>query len=439
MHNPQQPSVKRQLHIGMSLAPTWLRNNGWRESNSQVEQVFTGELALSIAQRAEAAHLDFVFLPDVYSLPLPTLATSPSFASLDPTLLLASIARDTQFIGLVSTMPTAFLPPYLVARQIQSLNWLSRGRAAWNVVTGLQGHSNFSLSDMPSAEQRYAQAAEFVQIVKDLWGSFPHSALSLDRDSGQFADTSQVHNIDHHGTHYQVQGPLNMPAYSSRIPLVQAGASDTGRQFAASIADIVFAATPEKAVALELRQDFNQRLASLGRQAQDIRLLPGVSLYLAETEEKAQALFSATNSNISLERRIAIVKDKIGLDLTNWPVDKAITAADLPKDLPQGASHTHSQLLRRIITQTSPLLNQLLDRPEVISAAHWQIVGTVEQAFAEIKDWFEAGAIDGFVATPGGSQASLNLFFEQLVPMFVNAGLLRENYSGRTFIEHLSD
>lgn len=249
-------STPKRLHIGMSLAPTWLSGDAWRRPDSNIEGIFGSDFAVDIARRSEAAHLDFVFRPDVSSLPLDVLETGSGFASLDPTVLLAAVARETSRIGLVSTVSTTFYPPYVVARQLQSLHWISNGRAGWNIVTALQGHENFGLDAMPDAEQRYARAAEFTRLVHDLWDSFPREALLVDRESGRYADVSRVHPVDHDGEFLKVKGPLNLPAFGeARIPLVQAGASESGRDFAASVADLVFAPTPDKEAALELRRD----------------------------------------------------------------------------------------------------------------------------------------------------------------------------------------
>ncbi len=178
----------------------------------------------------------------------------------------------------------------MVARQLQSLHWVSNGRAGWNIVTALQGHENFGLEAMPGADERYARAAEFTRLVHDLWASYPNQALLLDRENGRYADRSQVHPVDHAGEYFRVRGPLNLPAFGkARIPLVQAGASDTGRDFAASVADLVFAPTPDKDAALELRRDLSQRARRHGRRPEDIRLLPGLSLYLAPTREQARS------------------------------------------------------------------------------------------------------------------------------------------------------
>lgn len=431
---------QRKLHIGLSLAPTWLSNNGWRRDDSNVEGIFSADFAIDLARRAEAAHLDFVFRPDVSCLTTEVMETASGFASLDPTVLLAAVAQATRHIGLVSTVSTTFYPPYVVARQLQSLHWVSNGRVGWNIVTALQGHENFGLEQMPGAEERYQRAAEFTELVQALWASFPHEALKIDRAAGHYADTALIRPVNHQGEHFKVKGPLNVPAFpDARIPFIQAGASESGRDFAASVADLVFAPTPDKDAALELRRDLSRRAERHGRSPADIRLLPGLSLYLAATREEARELFLHTHARIDRRRKFASIKEMTGLDLSEWPTDRPVTRDDLPPPLAKTSSRTHTSLLRRLIERESLTVDQLLLRPEVISAAHWQVIGTVDDAVEQIVDWAEAGAMHGFIAAPGGSVQSVHLFLEQVVPRLVELGLFRERYSGLTFIHHLSE
>ena len=430
----------RKLHIGMSLAPTWLSGDAWRRADSEVEGILSSDYYLDIARRSEAAHLDFVFRPDALFLPTQMLESGPGFTSLDPTVLLAALARETTRIGLLSTVSTTFLPPYVVARQIQSLHWLSNGRAGWNIVTALDGNENFGLAEMPSAEERYARAAEFTEVVRLLWESYPADAIRADRASGVYADAARVRPIAHVGRHLSVKGPLTLPCFgNARVPFIQAGASPAGRNFAASIADAVFASTPDKQAAMDLRLDLRRRAEGHGRQAGDILVMPGLSLYLADSQAEAKDLFAATHARADRTRAIASVRAMIGLDLADWPQDKKITIGDLPA-MPQAPrSRTHSELLRRAILRDEPTVDELLCLPEVMASAHWQIVGTVDDALAEIRDWMADAAIDGFIAVPGGSVTSMRLVLEKLVPSLAEAGLFRTRYEASTFIGHLAE
>ena len=432
--------TRRKLHIGLSIAVTWLTGDAWRRPDSRVEEIFSSGFYADLARRAERARLDFLFRPDTLFLAPETVATSPGFSSLDPAVLLASIAAETEFIGLVSTASTTFYPPFVVARQLQSLNWVSAGRVGWNVVTSLDGQQNFGIDAMPPAEERYARADEFVEVVRKLWRSYPNAALAIDRDAGQFADGSRVRRIDHAGPHFSVAGPLNLPsAPDGDIPLFQAGASPTGRDFAARIADAVFAAAPDRGAGAELRTDLRRRAAAHGRRAAAPLVLPGLSLYLAATKAEAEALFAATHARQDPARRFRAIEAMIGVDLSDAPPDRRVTVESLPAPDPNVRSRTHADLLRRHIARAAPTVRDLLDRPEVIGSAHWLVVGTVDDAFREICAWAEAGAADGFIALPGGSVGSLDLFLDELVPRLTEAGLFRRDYSGRTLRSHLRE
>lgn len=431
-------TTSRKLCIGMSLAPTWLSGENWRHADSAIESAFTGDLDLRVARAAEAAHMDFVFRPDSLFLRQEAIEQGNAFASLDPTLAMAAIARETSAIGLVTTISTMFGHPYHVARQLMSLHWLSRGRAGWNIVTALQGNENFGLDRMPENTLRYARAAEFAEVVRALWDSFPAEALLVDRAAGRFADPALVRAPEHAGEHFRIRGPLNVPAFPGpRIPLVQAGASEAGRGFAASVADLVFAATPDMEAALELRRDLSARAVAAGRGAGDIRLLPGLSLYLAPTRAEARDLFAATHARASRAMAIARIRQEVGLDLNGWPDDRPVTGADLPPPPATAKTQTHSALLRRMIERDAPLPPDLFRRPEVLSSAHWQIVGTPEDALEEIRTWHAHGAIDGFICTPGGGWGSFGLALTELLPMLTDAGLFRDAYTADTFLGHL--
>ena len=433
-------SGNRPLHIGMSLAPTWLSGEAWRRPDSGVEGVLGSEYFIDIARRAEAAKLDFVFRPDTLYLNTDLLETSIGTMGLDPTLLLAAIARETSHIGLLTTASTTFYPPYILARMIQSLNWLSNGRAGWNIVTALDGQENFSMAEMPSPEERYARAAEVTEVVTRLWASFPQEAWEIDRDGGRYVNSDLVQPIDFKGAYHQVKGPLGLPDMAdARIPLVQAGASEAGRAFASRVADAIFAATPDRDAAVELRRDLRARAVAHGRSADAIRVMPGLSLYLAETETEARELYRATHARADDARKRASVKAMTGLDLTGWARDRKIAANDLPPPPEKVRSRTHSDLLRRMIQRSEPTVAELLQAPEVIGSAHWQVIGTVGQAVDAVRDWQAAGAIDGFIAVPGGSVASMHRTLEDLAPALSDLGLLRAEYSGSTFADHFGD
>lgn len=432
-------AANRQLCIGLSLSATWMKGDGWRRSDSGVEKMGAIDYYIDLAKMAEKAKLDFLFKADYLYVSPQMLGGSANFGSPDPTMMFAAIARETERIGLVTTISTTFNPPYVVARQLQSLHWLSNGRAGWNIVTSIEGAENFGDSPMPSPQERYAKAMEFTDVVRKLWESFPNEAIVIDRESGIFSDKDKVTSIHHSGDFFSVRGPLTLPAHTSgSIPLFQAGASDTGRNFASSIADAIFAAMPDLESGVELRTDLRRRAKEHGRDPNAIKVLPGLYFFLAETREEAHELHKSAHAHLSVERRHASLKSVLGLDLSSFELDHCVTADMLPDPNQPVRSRTHAELLRRYITKYEPTVEEVLARPEVVGSAHWVSVGTVDDVLNEIVQRFEAGAIDGFIALPGGSEESMKIFFEKLMPQLVERGLFRSEYAGSTLRAHLA-
>lgn len=417
-----------QLHIGLCLTETWLQGREPDDAELSEQRRDPSAFYIKLAQAAERAKLDFVFKPDVLVMRRGRSGTSPGFVGLDLTVLLAALSTATHSIGLVTTASTTFNPPYVVARQLQSLHWISNGRAAWNIVTSIEGAENFGDAPMPPAEERYRKADEFTDLVRRLWQSYPHAAL----EGG-----AEVAPVDHRGEFFQVAGPLNVPGHASGPPaLFQAGASEIGREFAASVADATFASTPDMAAAIDLRGDLHARARKHGRKDTP-RVLPGLYFFLAETREEAWALHRRAHAHLTPAHRLDAVKTILGLDIAHLPSEARVTAGLLPPTDQAVRSRTHADLLRRYIENNEPTVEDLLARPEVVGSAHWVSVGTVEDVAGDIIEWFEAGAIDGFIALPGGSSGSLQLFLDELVPLLVRRGLFRRDYEGKTLREHL--
>lgn len=409
--------MTRTLMAGLSLASTWLSGSAWRRPDSQVERHHDVDLYVELAQRAERACLDFVFRPDTVFLDPGSQAQGPGTSALDPTLLLACVARATRCIGVVTTISTSFQEPFHIARALESLRVISKGRAAWNLVTGLEGRDNFAHRPFLAADARYRQAEESLQVVQALLGSYPATALRQDRDSGVYADVQAIRPILHKGDHFQVQGALSLPAgHFGRVPIFQAGASEEGRAFAARHADAVFAAAPTLDAARDLRNAVRQLAEKAGRSPDAVRVLPGLSLFLASTREEAQALFEQAHGHLDRAQRLSKLASILGIAVDGLAADRCLTPEDFPVPTQPVRSRTHADLLRRRIARDRPRLDALLSLPEVVSSAHWQVVGTPADAVEQILAWQAADAIDGFIALPGGSLGSLGLFLEQVAP-----------------------
>ncbi|MBE7147372.1 NtaA/DmoA family FMN-dependent monooxygenase [Bacillus mycoides] len=422
-------STKKQLCIGLCLISRKKEQESMFNSGID-EQV---ELAL----QAEKAKLDFVFKADYLVAHPDLIARNKGNVILDPTLLFTAIAYATEKIGVVTTASTSFYPPYILARQLQSLNWISNGRVGWNIVTSIDGAENFGETEMPPSEERYAKAAECTELVRKLWRSHPYEVLKEDN-----ADVIReiVQPIEHSGEHFEVKGPLNVPQHiSGEMPLFQAGASESGRNFAASVADAIFAAMPDVESGIELRQDLRKRAEKHGRKQDDIRVLPGLYFFIGDSYEEALEMHRQAHQHLTKEKRYALLKMVLGLDVRGIPLESKVTEHMLPSRDQIVRSKTHAELLRNFIIKNEPTVEQILERPEVVGSAHWVVIGTPQDIFQQIIERFEAGALDGFIAIPGGSPKSLDLFFSEVIPLFVRAGVFREEYTGSTLREHLEE
>ncbi|SCC13151.1 Monooxygenase, NtaA/SnaA/SoxA [Bacillus cereus] len=420
-------STKKQMCIGLCLISR--KKEQESEFNSGIEE------QVELAKQAEKSKLDFVFKADYLVAHPDLIARNKGNVILDPTLLFTAIAYATEKIGVVTTASTSFYPPYILARQLQSLHWISNGRVGWNIVTSIDGAENFGEEVMPLSEERYAKAAECTALVRKLWGSHPNEVLNVDNPD---VIREMVKPIEHNGEYFKVKGPLNIPQHiSGEMPLFQAGASESGRNFAASVADAIFAATPDVESGMELRQDLRRRAEQHGRKQDDIRVLPGLYFFIGDTYEEALDMHRQAHQHLTKEKRYALLEMVLGLDARGIPLESKITEEMLPNRDQTVRSKTHAELLRSFIIKNEPTVEQILERPEVVGSAHWVAVGTAQDVAKQIMDRFEAGALDGFIAIPGGPPKSLGLFFSEVIPLFVKAGVFRGEYTGSTLREHL--
>ncbi|PGC94158.1 NtaA/DmoA family FMN-dependent monooxygenase [Bacillus toyonensis] len=420
-------STKKKLCIGLCLIARKKEQESMFNSGID-EQV---ELAL----QAEEAKLDFVFKADYLVAHPDLIARNKGNVMLDPTLLFTAIAYATEKIGVVTTASTSFYPPYILARQLQSLNWISNGRVGWNIVTSIDGAENFGETGMPPSEERYAKAAECTELVRKLWRSHPYEVLKVDNTE---VIREMVKPIEHSGEYFEVKGPLNIPQHiSGEMPLFQAGASEAGRNFAASVADAIFAAMPDIESGIELRQNLRRRAEKHGRKQDDVRVLPGLYFFIGDTYEEALEMHRQAHQHLTMEKRLALLEMVLGLDARGIPLESKIKEDMLPSREQTVRSKTHAELLRNFIIKNEPTVEQILERPEVVGSAHWVAIGTPQDVFQQIMERFEVGALDGFIAIPGGPQKSLDLFFSEVIPLFVKAGVFREEYTGSTLREHL--
>lgn len=429
--------MPRQLHLNLFIQSRGHHEASWNHPDASPEALTDVRYYQALAQRAEAGLFDSIFFADVLALP-EDLARSGRIW-LEPVTLLAAIAVATERIGLIATASSTYWEPFNLARQFASIDHISDGRAAWNIVTSWMGSTarNFGDDRKLSLDDRYVRAEEFVQVAKDLWDSWADDAVIDDHEKGVYAQPERIRAIDHNGEYYAVAGPLNLPRCPQGRPvLVQAGSSDAGRGFAARHADAVFTAHQKKATAQEFYADIKRRVAAAGRAREQVLVLPGLNPMIGSTEAEAKQMVQELNDSTDPEIGRRTLSSRFGgHDFSHLQLDEPLTLDDFPDPATVEASRSRAEMVTGLVRSESVTLRQLLVR--LASArGHFTIAGTPEQVADLIKDWYQDGAADGFNVMPPLFPTMLDAFADQVIPILQQRGLFRSAYEGRTLREH---
>lgn len=426
---------RRQLSLNLFIYPGGHHEAAWRYRDSAASRILDVTYYQELAQRAEASKFDAIFFADG-----PALADNVRYAQrfrLEPITWLSAIAAVTQRIGLIGTASTTYTEPYNLARLFASLDHISGGRAGWNIVTTSvpQAAQNFGLPEHPPHGERYERAREFLDVVTRLWDSWEDDALINDPASGIFADTDRIHAIDHDGKHFRVRGPLNISRPPQGRPVyVQAGSSEDGRAFAAGFAEAIFTAHQTLASAQEFYADIKRQARTFDRSPDQIKVLPGISPFIASTQTEADRLQDEFNELIQPEYSLTQLRQMIGLDLSGFDLDGPFPRHLIDTESARGVA-SRFKLVVDIVDRERPTIRQLVQRLAG-ARGHWVIAGPPEKIADNIQTWFENGAADGFNVMPPWLPGGFDVFAEQVVPILRKRGLFREEYSGTTLRDH---
>lgn len=385
-------SGHREMHLGLMFWATGTHPAGWRYPGSRADGAYDIGFIQHVTRLVEDALFDFLFLGDRLFTDPSLATTNPAQMSrLEPFTASSAIAAATSKIGIVATANPTYYDPYNLARLLASLDHLSRGRASWNLVTGADAlaATNFSRTEHWETDKRYDWADEFVEVVRALWDSWEDDAFIRDAASGIFVDPSKIHPINHHGKHFDVAGPLNLARPpQGQVVLLHAGTSDRSRELGAREADVIFAAGGTIEAAREYYADVKQRAARYGRSADEIHILPSLSVIVAETTAEAFAIRDTLTSLLPAV-----------------------------EENPKVRQHALGQATSR------------REQPGII--------GNPAEVADYMQEWFETGAADGFNIFPPFVPGSVEAFTALVVPELQRRGLYRTRYSGSTFRDHL--
>ncbi len=401
----------------------------WR--HPKAEQHKFNELALwvDLAKKLEDAKFDNMFFADVVGLYgdheggwASLVRKGMQVPSHDPLVLLSALSATTENIGLAMTSSVVQAHPFQFARQLSTLDHVSNGRAAWNIVTSVleNSHRNFGGESLVAHDDRYAWAEEYVEAAYKLWeGSWEDDALLADKESGIYADPARVNKINHRGQLYSIDGPHQALPSTQRTPfLFQAGSSTRGSQFAATHAEATFLFAPHAEYVAKKNAQLIGNLEAAGRSRDDIKVFAGLSFVVGSTEAEAKALEAEYDQYLDPHAIIAHIGGGIGVDLGGRDLDTPL--GEIKTEGAQG-------VLEAAIASTpggNPTLRDLAH----YRAKAQQIVGTPEQIVDELERWQDAG-IDGLNIMNHILPGSYDNFIEGVLPELHKRGLAQREYA----------
>lgn len=428
--------TKRQMRLGAFMRPISIHTAAWRYPGGVPDANFNFAHIKRFAQTLERGKFDAFFMADhlaVLNMPTEALKRSATVTSFDPATLLPALAAVTERLGLIATASTTFEAPYHIARRFASLDHLSGGRAGWNVVTTSNPDAalNFGMDEHMHHGERYDRAREFVDVVTGLWDSFADDAFVRDAASGIFFDPEKLHVLNHKGPYLSVRGPLNVARPVQGWPvIVQAGASDAGRQLAAETAEVIFAAHGTLIEAQRFYADVKGRLDKLGRSRDHLKILPGAFVVVGDTVEEARAKRALLDSLVHYDSAIASLSIALGHDASKFDPDGPLP--DIPES---NASRSGRERAIALAKRDNLTVRQLAQRLGGYSG--FAFVGTPQTIADGMEEWLVTEGSDGFNVMFPYLPAGLDDFVDRVVPELQRRGIFRREYEGRTLRENL--
>jgi FMN-dependent oxidoreductase (nitrilotriacetate monooxygenase family) len=430
-------SSSRQLHLGAFMRPASIHTGAWRYPGAFPDANFNFAHLKRFAQTLERGKFDAFFMADhlaVLNMPIEALKRSHTVTSFEPFTLLSALAGATEHIGLVATASTTFDEPYHIARRFASLDHISGGRAGWNIVTTSNPDAalNFGLEDHVEHGERYRRAREFYDVVTGLWDSFADDAFIRDVESGIYFDPERMHVLNHKGDFLSVRGPLNIARPVQGWPvIVQAGASEPGRQLAAETAELVFSASSNLADSQRFYADVKRRMEKIGRRHRDhLKILPGAFVVVGDSLDEARAKRAHLDSLVHYDSAIASLSIAIGNDASRFDPD-----GPLPAIADTNASKSSLERVVNLSQRENLTVRQLAQRLGGYSGLAF--VGTPARIAGEMEEWLHSDGSDGFNIMFPYLAGGVDDFVDKVVPELQQRGIFRREYEGTTLRQNL--
>jgi N-acetyl-S-(2-succino)cysteine monooxygenase len=429
--------MPRQIKLGVSMIGMGYHLANWRHPEAPADGNMSLQHAIRVIQSAERGLFDMGFLADGVGIrfhdePKGALSRTAKNVQFEPLTLLSALAMVTKNIGLVATASTTYNEPYHVARKFASLDHISGGRAGWNVVTSVTDMEarNFNRDAAPATDLRYDRAAEFVKVVRGLWDSWEDDAFVRDKASGINYDPAKLHALNHSGPHFKVAGPLNVQRTPQGAPvIVQAGASEQGRELAAATADVVYAAAQTLEAAQAYYASVKGRMAKYGRHPDELKIMPGLMAIPGKTRQEAQDRYDVLQEAVDPLVGLGALANYLG-DLSAYPLDGPVP------EPPKRRMHSRAGIFLEIARRDNLTIRQLY-LTIAGGNGHRTVIGTPADIVDAMEEWFHNEAADGFNILPPWLPGGLDDVVDMVVPELQRRGLYRTAYEGRTLRENL--
>ncbi|MBT0769974.1 LLM class flavin-dependent oxidoreductase [Kineosporia sp. J2-2] len=428
----------KQIHLAAFMNAGPMGTVGWRHPDAR-DDFLSASYYVDTARLLEEAKFDMIFIPDSLAVPRslggrfdPAVRYGAGSPRIDPIPVLSLLAGATSRIGLAGTTSTGYTEPYNVARSFATLDHLTAGRAGWNVVTSFQDAEaqNYGFDRLPPREQRYARAEEFLEATARLWDSWSDEAIVQDKATGQFGRPEQVRSVDFRGEYVSTQGPLGVPRPPQGYPvIVQAGASPSGRDFAARWADVIFCSHESIESAIEFYSDVKTLAAKYGRDPDQLKILPAAAVVVGDSRQDAQAKHRAFEDLVDPEAGLSRLAYHINVDLTKFDLD-----GPLPEMEVAGVMGHYREVLEYALARNLTIreLGKWYG-----ARTEGYLVGSASDIADGMQEWVDRGAADGFMVVATHVPAAFADFAAQVVPELQRRGLFRTEYEGSTLRDNL--
>ena len=406
--------------------------SAWRHPDAVVDSGSNVAHLIELAKLSEKGLFDMFFMADSVTFwrgNLDSMSRDSFGTWIEPFTMMAMLSQHTNCLGLVCTATATYDQPYSLARRFSSLDIISNGRAGWNLVTSgnkLEADS-FGLEKHMEKSSRYRRGREFAHVVRGLWNSWPDEVWLRDKGNGQFFDKEKIQILEHEGEFFNVKGPLNVMETPQGEPvLVQAGASEDGRELAAATAEVVFGAAQTKEYAKNFYADVKSRMAYYNRDPNSMKIMPGLSVNVAETKEEAVAKFEELQDLIDPESGLELLSARLDYDFTGYDVNEK-----LPEIPVSQIGGSRAEILIQTARDHKMSIKDLY-RHIAGARGHYQINGSPKDVVDLMEEWVTEKACDGFNIMPPLYPNSLVDFVELVIPELQYRGLYRTKYESTT-------